>query len=246
MDRDVRLVTDRQPYENAAEGRVVVEDFTDTFHFPIVSCRLNSSTRQAGLRSGDIEPGVTYSTDCDRPELFELNIDFGSFEGGFLDGFHHNETGRKRALLVTFDKPTQAIGFDTNVLMGRSFDIRIYRTPAKPNGAGAGAGIPRVSDFRDISVDAPFEESQFFGFVSDAFDISRVRIIGEGDETFGFALDNFTFDVATIDNGGGPRRAVGARASSQAAMAVHLTRFTGRTATAPSRAQPPATAYSTP
>ena len=181
----VQVVTDPQVYEQSAGGRAVVEDFTDDDHFPILSCRLDSRTREEGLQAGDIEPGVVYSTHCSDAERFELNIDGGAFEGGFLDGFHHGERFDQRALRVRFTEPVRAFGFDTNELMGRTFKVRIIHTD----------GEVQVVDGLDVS--AGFFQTQFFGFVSDAADIERVRVLGTGNRTFGFALDNFRFNPAT-------------------------------------------------
>ena len=181
----VQVVTDPQVYEQSAGGRAVIEDFTDDEHFPILSCRLSSGTREEGLQPGDIEPGVVYSTHCSDAALFELNIDGGSFEGGFLDGFHHGERFDKRALRVRFTEPVRAFGFDTNELMGRTFKVRIIHSDG------------RVQVIGGLDVSAGFFQTQFFGFVSDAADIERVRILGNGNRTFGFALDNFRFNPAT-------------------------------------------------
>ena len=114
-----------------------------------------------------------------------MNIDGGSFEGGFLDGFHHGERADRRALRVSFTEPVHGFGFDTNVHMGDAFKVRVVHTD----------GSVEVVDGLELSA-GPLEE-QFYGFVSDAADIQRVRIIGRGDSIFGFALDDFRFNPAS-------------------------------------------------
>ena len=179
----VQVVQDATAYERSAGGRAVVEDFTADAHYPLVGCRLDSETREQGLQAGDIEPGVVYSTPCSDPENFEFNIDAGwSFEGGYLDGFHHGERSEQRALRVSFTEPVRAFGFDTNANMGRSFKVRVIHTDG------------RVQLIDGLEVSAGYTSEQFYGFVSDAADIARVRIAGRGDRTFGFALDDFRFN----------------------------------------------------
>jgi hypothetical protein len=177
----VRVVTDPQIYEETAGGRAVVEDFTDNPHFPLLSCRLSSRTREQGLQAGDIEPGVVYKTHCSAPQDNELNIDFGSFDGAFLDGFNHGEQFARRALRVSFTEPVRAFGFDTNILMGRTCHVRVFHTDG------------RVEILSWLDVSAGFDDEQFYGFVSGNADISRVRIRGTN-HTLGFALDDFRFN----------------------------------------------------
>jgi len=183
-DAEVMVVTDLQVYEDTAGGRAVVEDFTDDRHFPIESCRLDSHTREQGLRAGDIEPGAVYKTHCVAPQSFELNIDFGLFDGGFLDGFHNGERFGRRALRVSFTEPVRAFGFDTNALMGRTFQVRVFHTDG------------RVEVLTGLDVSAGREDEQFYGFLNAKADIKRIRIRGTGSRTFGFALDNFRFNPA--------------------------------------------------
>ena len=179
----LRVVTNLGVYQNAAGGQSVVEDFTDTDHFPLTACRLDSGTEEGGLRAGDLEAGAVYSTHCSGAG-FELNIDAGSFEGGFLDGFHHGERTDRRALRVAFTRPVSAFGFDTNAHMGRSFKVRVVHTDG------------RVQVLDGLQVTAGRTEEQFYGFVSGAADIARIRIAGQGGPTFGFALDDFRFNPA--------------------------------------------------
>jgi hypothetical protein len=178
------VVTDLPAYQSAAGGPVVVEDFTETDHAPLLGCRLDSSTREAGLQPGDVEEGVVFSTLCSDPEDFELNIDSGSFQGGFLDGFHHGERSAQRALRVSFTEPVRAFGFDTNAHMGHSFTVRVVHTDGQ------------VDVLDGLAVTAGYVDEQFYGFVSDTADITRVRVVGRGDHTFGFALDDFRFNPA--------------------------------------------------
>jgi hypothetical protein len=182
-DARVSVVTDPQVYENTAGGRAVVEDFTDDTHYPLLSCRLDSRTREQGLRPGDIAPGVVFTTDCGQHAAYQLNIDGGSFEGGFLDGFSDGERFDRRALRVSFTQPVSAFGFDTNELMGRTFEVRVIHTDG------------RVEVITGLEVSAGFSESQFYGFVTTEADVKRVRIRGTGSR-FGFALDNFRFNPA--------------------------------------------------
>ena len=184
VEAGVAVVTDLQDYAAAAPGRSVVEDFTDTDHAPLLGCRLDATTSEAGLQPGDVVPGVVFSTRCSDPEDFEFNIDRGSFTGGFLDGFHHGERAAGRALRVSFEQPVSAFGFDTNRHMGRTFTVRVVHTDG------------RVDLVDPQPVTAGYSGEQFYGFVSDSADIKRVRVVGQGDRTFGFALDDFRFTPA--------------------------------------------------
>ncbi len=170
---DIVLYGDRADF-NDATGTRVVEDFTDTSHFPITSGVLNDQTSEAGLNPGDIQSGATYSTPIGQGFFF--NIDSGGgFQGGFLD-----RLGPGEALTVDFDDAVGAIGFDTNFIMGQSFDITIV--------------------FSDNSMQAltrPVVQTEalaFFGFVSSAQDIASVVIAGDS-PNFSFAVDNFTFET---------------------------------------------------
>ena len=180
----LQVVSDAATYERSAGGRSVVEDFTAAEHFPLLGCRLDAGPREQGLQEGDIVPGVVFSTHCSDPENFELNIDAGSFEGGYLDGFHHGERTDRRALRVSFTEPVRAFGFDTNAHMGKAFKVRVLHTDGE------------VEVIDGLQVTAGYLGEQFYGFVSDTADIARVRIAGRGDSTFGFALDDFRFTPA--------------------------------------------------
>ncbi len=159
-----------------------VEDFTNTSHFPISTGILNSSTNLPGIgiAPGDIKTGVTYSTPIGNSFFFNIDAG-GGFVGGFLDGFYGGDPNRR--LNVAFDSAAGAFGFDTNGLMGSNFDITVNF-----------ASGPAYSGNFSISGDG------FFGFQSDATDITSVIIDGNGDSTFAFALDNFRFTDAAGGN----------------------------------------------
>jgi hypothetical protein len=185
------VFSDRATFE-AGLGPVTAEDFTDSYHFPISSCILNTFTDEvvmygSPIKLGDIKPGVTYS----RPvgQSFFFNIDAGGgYEGGFLDGFH--QPGDNPPLTVTFDGSVKGFGFNTNYLMGSRFVVDIFAT---------GGLLGSV----EVAVDQVISPVQFFGVISDEQNIVKAVITGFGDTTFRFALDNFTFS-ATGGGGGGP------------------------------------------
>jgi hypothetical protein len=166
---------------------VIIEDFTNSFHFPITTGSLNSQTNLVvligvPLRTGDIKPGVTYSTQLGTDFFFNIDAG-GGYTGGFLDGFASSDFNR--TLTIDFDKNVSAFGFDTNSLMGNDFDLKIKFS----------SGETFVQNFllsNSLSL-------QFFGFQSDAMDIQSVIIDGNSDNgtfdngTFAFAIDNFTF-----------------------------------------------------
>lgn len=158
-----------------------VEDFTNTSHFPISTGILNSATNLPGIgiAPGDIKAGVTYSTPIG--SSFFFNIDAGGgFIGGFLDGFYGGDPNR--TLNVAFNSAAGAFGFDTNSLMGPNFGITINFATG-----------PAFSGNFSVNGDG------FFGFQSDATDITSVIIDGS-DGGFAFALDNFRFSNATGAN----------------------------------------------
>lgn len=172
----ITATTDRAAFEAQFAG-VTVEDFGPQAAFPIASGILNSATDETtangvAIRPGDIVDGVTFSTPVGTGLFFNIDAG-GGFTGGFLDGLGSaNEN-----LTIAFDVPQSAFGFSTNSGLMRTFDLAIgfagggtftgsYRTP------GAGALV-------------------FFGFTSDAKDISSVVI--DGTSGFNFAIDDFTF-----------------------------------------------------
>ena len=180
---EVTHFSDRDAFNSILSTPAVVENFTNTHHFPISTGVLNSETDLVVLsglpiRPGDIKPGVTYSTAIGSGNFF--NIDWGpTSDGGFLDGLtqpHGNP------LTVTFDRPVNAFGFDTNRFMGRMFDMTIRFTH----------GPEKTMTFdTHPTVDRFF----FYGFISEERDIASLVIEGNntGPSDFSFALDNFTF-----------------------------------------------------
>ena len=167
----ITVFTDRTAFETAT-GAITVEDFTSQPHIPITSGILNSSTNEAGIVPGTILPGVTYSTPVGTGDFFNIDTG-GGFDGGFLDTI----TG-PRGLTITFDAAQNGFGFDTNSLMG-DFTVVI-------NGVD-------VENFSAVSSDTP----TFFGFESSARNILTATIAGTNgvdSGTFGFAIDNFTYN----------------------------------------------------
>ena len=163
---------------NGAVGTVgmTVEDFTNTFHFPITTGVLSSTTNLVvgsgpAITPGMIQPGVTYSTAIGTGNFF--NIDAGaSFTGGFLDSV----TG-VGALTVTFAGPIAAFGFDTTTFMGSSFNMTINFTsgPAYTNTFAITSGTPT-----------------FYGFQSGQKNITSFVLLGSNATTT-FGIDNFRF-----------------------------------------------------
>jgi len=167
---------DRTAFD-AAVGSTTLEDFTNTFHFPISTGILNSATNLPAINlfPGDIQPGVTYSMPIGTGNFFNIDLG-GAFVGGFLDGILAPEF---EPVTITFDNPVAAFGFDTNQLMGLSFDITIQFT----------SGPDFVGNF-------PVTQSpslEFFGFQSEQSDIETVIIQSDGTTAFDFAFDNFAF-----------------------------------------------------
>jgi hypothetical protein len=165
--------TDRAIFTAAVGGSPTVETFGPTPKFPISTGVLNSNTNLPGIgiAPGDILPGVTYSTPIGTGFFF--NIDSGgNFDGGMLDSLG------TAPLTVSFDGPVSAFGFDTNSLMGSSFDLTINFLTGSPFNA---------------QLPAPLTENlQFFGFTSSSQDIVSARIFSTTGN-FSFILDNFTF-----------------------------------------------------
>jgi hypothetical protein len=159
-------------------GTATVEDFTETYHFPITSGSLNQYTSEAGLNPGDIEAGVTYSTSLGTGNFF--NIDAG---GGYSGGFLDSVTG-DHDLTITFDSAVGSFGFDTNYLMGADFDITI--------------NFLSGSSYSENFLVSSGRSMEFFGFGSINTDIESVVINGGGYGSFNFALDNFTFSTTSL------------------------------------------------
>jgi len=175
----VNIFDDRTTFD-AAVGSTTLEDFTDTFHFPISTGILNSATNLVVAKGppilpGDIQPGVTYSMPIGTQNFFNIDLG-GNFVDGFLDGVQFPEFD---PVTIAFDNPVAAFGFDMNKLMGGSFDITIQFT----------SGPDFVGNF-------PVTQSsslEFVGFQSEQIDIETVIIQGDGMDGFDFAFDNFAF-----------------------------------------------------
>lgn len=170
---------------NIGTTPLIIEDFTNNIHYPIITGILNSQTNLvvkngSPIRPGDIKPGATYSTPRENGLFFNIDAG-GGYSGGFLDGF--NSSNFNRTLTVNFDKNVSAFGFDTNTLIGNDFNLTI-----KFSSGGNFVQNFLVSNSQSL---------QFFGFQSDAFDIQSVIIDGNTDisngSPFAFAIDNFTF-----------------------------------------------------
>jgi MYXO-CTERM domain-containing protein len=143
---------------------------------------LNSETNlpEIGIFPGTIQPGVTYSTPIGEGNFFNIDAG-GGYTGGFLDGFNPSD----REVTVAFhgndpDNPRTiiAFGFDTGGLSADTFDVLI-----------------QFSDGPDQLLNFAYPDSiSFFGFVSDAHDITSV-VIGNNGSFFGFDFDNFTYET---------------------------------------------------
>jgi len=172
---ELNVFDDRTEFD-AAVGSTTLEDFTPTFHFPISTGILNSDTNipAIDLFPGDIQSGVTYSMPIGTGNFFNIDA-LGGFTGGFLDGLRDPEF---EPVTITFDSPVAAFGFDTNRLMGLSFDITIQLTSG---------------DIIQNHPVIPSLDLEFFGFQSDQQNIESVIIQGDGASGFDYALDNFAF-----------------------------------------------------
>jgi len=172
----LNIFFDRTAFD-AAVGSTTLEDFTDTFHFPISTGILNSNTNLPAINlfPGDIQPGVTYSMPIGTGFFFNIDLAPG-FVDGFLDGVKEPEF---EPVTIKFDNPVAAFGFDTNDLMGQSFDITIQFTSG-PDFVG---NFP-VTQNRSL---------EFFGFQSELSDIETVIIQSDGLSQLDYAFDNFAF-----------------------------------------------------
>ena len=178
----IHTYTDRATFNAAAGVALTIEDFTDTAHFPITTGVLNSETNlpDIGIFPGMIQPGVTYSTPIGEGNFFNIDAG-GGYTGGFLDGF--NPSDREVTVDFHLDDPgvartVYAFGFDLGSLGSIDFDVFIHFDNAP------------MQHFNFAYPDA----LSFFGFVSDAKDISQV-VIGNNGGFFGFDFDNFTYDT---------------------------------------------------
>ena len=177
----ITAYNDLTSFNNAVGAlAVTVEDFTNTNHFPINSGILNSATNEAGITPGTIKPGVTYSTPLPGSGNF-FNIDSG---GGFTGGFLDTVTGNNRVLTIAFDNDVQFFAFDSNALVGSGMLMTINFASGSP--------------FQQQIVPANGFTMDFFGFGSDAADISSLTLSGS-DSGFSFAIDNFRFTAGSND-----------------------------------------------
>lgn len=176
---DITVFSDRAGFEIAAGVPLTVEDFTDTFHFPITTGVLNSETDLPGIGifPGTIKSGVTYSTSIGVGNFFNIDAG-GGYEGGFLDGFepsdrdvtidfHGEDPGTPRAV--------NAFGFDFTSLCIDTTDVTIS-----------------FSAGPDQKFTVQRGSNGFAGFVSDRADITSVVVSNNGC-FFGFDFDNFTY-----------------------------------------------------
>lgn len=179
--------TDTTSYDTAMGVPLYVEDFTNTDHYPITGGTLNSSTNvtvATGLpiTPGTILPGVTYSTPVGTGSFF--NIDAGLyFTGGFLDRTSGGSNDNSNvALTTTFDQNVNGFGFLASPLMGTELSVNI-QFASGANASFSSLGIPGTG-------------TSFFGFVSNATDITSATIYGNSQDR-PFAIDNFTYPAYT-------------------------------------------------
>jgi hypothetical protein len=167
----------RAQFEAAVAGGLTVEDFTDTFHFPISTGELNSTTNlpAIGITPGMIKPGVTYSTPVGSGNFFNINFG-GLYSGGFLDG------AQGQVLTVKFDSATSALGFDAGGLGANGFDITLKFVD---------------NSLQTLSYNYP-TAPQFFGFQSNGLKIDSAILANTGSGGKGFDLDKFTFAPASV------------------------------------------------
>jgi PEP-CTERM motif len=163
------------PTFNAAIGSaaVTVEDFTSVSHEPISTGILNSSTNLPGINifPGTIMPGVTYSTPVGSGNFFNIEVG-GDFVGGFLDALN------SQVLTITFDSSAKFFGFDTNNDFIQSMSLTVFSS-----------GTPSFT--ATITPTTPTDE--FFGFVSNATDITSLTLSGSNPTGLSVTLDNFRF-----------------------------------------------------
>ena len=181
MADDITVYNDRAAFNAAVGVPLTLEDFTPTSHFPIRTGVLNSETNlpEIGIFPGTIQSGVTYSTPIGEGNFFNIDAG-GGYTGGFLDGFLPSD----REVTIDFhtDDPNTprtvfAFGFDLGSLASTDFDVFIHFSSGP------------MQHFNN-----PYPASlAFFGFVSDARDITQV-IIGNNGGFFAFDFDNFTYD----------------------------------------------------
>lgn len=180
----ITTFTDRNIFNTSVDtASLIVEDFTDTAHFPISTGILNSQTNIVVLegppiKPGDIKPGVTYSTPIGTGNFFNIDTGGGFSQGGFLDSVRDDNPNR--VLTIDFDNNVSAFGFDTSSFMGSSFNLTIKFE----------LGSDYIQFFPINTTDP--SEILFFGFKSNETNIKSIIIDGNGQKSFEFALDNFT------------------------------------------------------
>lgn len=177
----VTQYTDATSFGTAMGVPLSVEDFGNSTHYPITSGTLSSTTNTTvangtPITPGMILPGVTYSTPIGVGNFF--NIDLGLyFDHGFLD--RSDAGGRSdTALTTTFDQNVKGFGFVTSPLMGTAFSITIHFASG-PDDSLSNIGVPTGG-------------TSFFGFISDAADITSATIYGNS-QSRAFAIDDFTY-----------------------------------------------------
>lgn len=180
----VTQYTDYSSFASAMGVALSVEDFANSIHYPILSGTLNSATNTTvangtAITPGMILPGVTYSTPIGTGNFF--NIDEGLyFTGGFLDRTSGGSNDNSNvALTTTFDQNVNGFGFLSSPLMGTALTVTIHFASGPD------------ANFSNISIPASGTTS-FFGFVSNAADITSATIYGN-DSTRPFTIDNFTY-----------------------------------------------------
>lgn len=187
--------SDRATFE-AATGATTVEDFTTSYHYPITTGILNSSTNLVvangtPITPGMILPGVTYSTSIGSGNFFNIDLGGGIFQGGFLDSF-----GKSQVLTITFDHAQSGFGFDSYDLAG-NFVVDIY------------SGSTLLAS-QSITTNASQNYLTFYGFGSSSQNITSATITGDDDggDTGGipvaFALDDFTYNSSVSAPGPTP------------------------------------------
>lgn len=180
----ISTFSDRTTFNGAAGGSLTIEDFTTTSHFPISTGVLNSQTNlpSIGILPGDIEAGVTYSTAIGISNFFNLDAG-GGYTGGFLDG---RGTGDLNIKFTGTDpnvaRSVSAFGFDMGSLIGRDTTV-------------SEVTISFLTDPDQVFNLAYPGTIEFFGFVSDASDITSVVVSHNDESSFSFEMDNFTFQT---------------------------------------------------
>lgn len=174
----ITTFTSRAAFD-ASIGPSTTDTFGDMLAFPISTGVLDANTNLTASEGGAIlpgrvQPGVTYSTPVGSGNFFNLDAN-GGFDGAFLDG-GLGAMGRN-PLTVSFAGPVLGFGFDTNRLMGTTFQVTIH--------------FQSGSSFTGVNSIPESSSTVFFGFQSSAADIAAVRIVGRGG-SFDFAVDNFS------------------------------------------------------